>query len=141
MNTHLSAAMSRAFLEANRLCMDSNAEPQSPGRMMFLPALVCAAFSAEVGLKTILASEGQPSQGHNLLKLFERLSNESQSSIIYYTANEIEPFYKKLKIAKLAFIEWRYIYEETEERSVSLDFLCLFAVAVEKQMSRLQHAA
>lgn len=65
---NLAQAMSSAFLEAYRRCMDEE-KAQNPQYFMPMPAIVCAAFSAEVGLKIILRHEGKPANGHNMLKL------------------------------------------------------------------------
>jgi hypothetical protein len=40
---------------------------------MAFPAVVCAAFSVEVGLKTMLARIGRPAKGHALRALYMKL--------------------------------------------------------------------
>jgi HEPN domain-containing protein len=97
---------------------------------MFLPALVCAAFSVEVGLKAILMKEGKKGSGHDLLALFKRLPIDSKIEIIQIVGMEPELFYAHLRQAKDAFKDWRYVYEETGEKTVNLDYVARLASAV-----------
>ena len=137
MDTSLSQATSSAFLEAYRLCMASmNTEGQK--HFMAFPALVCAAFSAEVGLKTILKLEGTDFHGHDLLALFMALSDTSKSGILDATDLSVEEFAAQLNHSKHAFVEWRYIYEEVGEKHINAAFLGKFAGAVEITALRLK---
>ena len=140
MDTSLSQTTSSAFLEAYRLCMAAmNTEGQK--HFMAFPALVCAAFSAEVGLKTILKLEGPDVHGHDLLALFMALSDSSKVAILDATNVSIEEFTAQLKHSKQAFVEWRYIYEEVDEKHINVAFLGKFASAVEETALRLKSAA
>jgi hypothetical protein len=132
--------MASAFLEAHRRCMDAEHEREQRHFMVF-PALVCAAFSAEVGLKTILRLEGGDAHGHDLLTLFQSLSDYSKVAILDSTGVTIEEFAAQLNHSKKAFVEWRYIYEEVDEKHINVAFLGKFASAVEARGLQLKNAA
>jgi hypothetical protein len=140
MDTSLSQAITSAFLEAYRRCMDDTAT-RKPEYFMAFPALVCAAFSAEVGLKTILKREGSVAHGHDLLSLFMRVSDERKIEILDQTGASMEEFASQLKHSRKAFVEWRYIYEEVDEKHINVGFLGKFATAVEKVGLRMKSAA
>lgn len=128
MNTPFALAVSKSFLDAYTLCI-KGVEGVSDGKPALIPAVVCAAFSAEVGLKAILGAEGKPSSGHELRSLFERVSEESRAAIIHNTSYDAARFESALSAASDAFIKWRYIYEEEGSRRVSAQFLSLLAHA------------
>lgn len=137
MDLGLSQATASAFLEAFRRCeLGANDSKY----FMAFPALVCAAFSAEVGLKTILKREGISAHGHDLLSLFMQLSGEKKIEIADETGISIEDFAAHLNHSKKAFVEWRYIYEEPGEKMISLLFIGKFAAAVEAAGLRMKNA-
>ena len=120
---------STAFLEAYRRCMDETIS-SGKGEAMFIPALVCAAFSAEVGLKALLLHAGRPARGHDLVKLFNRLTVEVQVDIFGRMGMEASQFAANLNHVREAFKDWRYMYEFNDERSISIAFVSSFATAV-----------
>lgn len=120
---------STAFLEAYRRCM-SDVTAADNQEVMFIPALVCAAFSAEVGLKALLLQAGQRGRGHDLVELFQALPEELRLEIVRFVGKTPEDFVKNLTDAKNAFLEWRYIYESADARSISLEFVARFATAI-----------
>lgn len=132
MDIQLAKLTASSFLEANRLCMNSHSEGGNERKLMVIPALVCAAFSAEVGLKAAIAAQEQPVKNkHDLWILFQDLSAQSQADVIRTMDMSREIFEAKLKSCRNTFEQWRYIYEDEGEQSVSLSFLALFAIAIE----------
>ena len=137
----LSQSVSSAFLEAFRRC-DPMSEARSESKhMMAFPAIVCAAFSAEVGLKTMLARIGVAAKGHDLRALYLKLPGEAKYSIFEATGLSVEEFAAQLAHSRLAFSEWRYIYEENREMSININFLGNFASAVESVALATKSAA
>ena len=120
---------STAFLEAYRRCMDETI-PSGKSEAMFIPALVCAAFSAEVGLKALLLQAGKAARGHDLVKLFNRLPGEFQTDIFGRMGMDASQFAANLNHVREAFKDWRYMYEFNDERSISIAFVANFAIAV-----------
>lgn len=45
------------------------------------PSIVCTAFAAELFLKSMLALTGQPSKGHDLRTLFEKLDDSTKDRL------------------------------------------------------------
>ena len=119
----------------------SAADEKEQRHFMVFPALVCAAFSAGVGLKTILRLEGGNAHGHDLLTLFQSLSDQSKVAILDTTGVSIEDFAAHLSHSKKAFVEWRYIYEEVDEKHVNVAFLGKFASAIEARVLQIKNAA
>ena len=118
---------STAFLEAYRRCMD---ETTSSTEAMFIPALICAAFSAEVGIKALLLQSGKPAKGHDLLKLFNSLPAATKFEIFSNMRMEAPEFAANLRHIRDAFKDWRYMYEFNDERFISIAFVANFASAV-----------
>ena len=98
--------------------------------MLLVPAVVCTAFAVELYFKGIIALENNNARGHELSKLFERLSNESQAILVATLQLERPAFEQKLKAISGLFVEWRYIFEQ---RSASLDFSFLEKLALESK--------
>lgn len=104
-----------------------------------IPAIVCLAFSIEVGLKAIIKAEGKaPPRCHDLQKLFGLLTQDSQMQIRQALSRYADKFDSLLTSMKSAFEDWRYVYEAYEPSreesnsalSFSDDFLVSFAEAV-----------
>jgi hypothetical protein len=131
---------STAFLEAYHRCM---AEGTSTGRseMMFVPAIVCAAFSAEVGIKALLLQAGKSARGHDLVKLFNRLPDATQLEIFTRMEMEAVDFAAHLNHIRDAFREWRYIYEFTDERFINVLFVAKLASAIRDANPDIRAAA
>jgi len=90
----------------------------------FAPFVVNAAFSIEIYLKTIHKLYGKHIKGHKLSTLYKSL-NEECKLIISQIAEETRHLYKIEKdkgfeyyLSELdnAFVQWRYIYEGSNER-------------------------
>lgn len=120
---------SAAFLEAYRRCNDPTIQ-QGQDLVMFIPAIVCAAFAAEVGIKALLLQAGKKAGGHDLVKLFNQLPDDIKGDIISRMRMEPAVFARNLASVRLAFKEWRYFYEFQGERMISVVFVANFAKAV-----------
>ncbi|HSI38839.1 MAG TPA: hypothetical protein VK946_07195 [Methylotenera sp.] len=101
-------------------------------QILFVPAIVSTAFAVELYFKSIVTLEGSIAKGHNLSVLFERLSPNSQATLVASFKIDSSAFKQKLAGISDAFIEWRYIFEQ---QSANLDFQFLQGLA---QASRLQ---
>ena len=126
----LSQTVSSSFLEAFRRC-DPKADKNETKYFMAFPAVVCAAFSAEIGLKTMLERQGIKATGHDLYKLFKKLSADQQYEIFEETKMEMKEFVSHLAHSRMAFVKWRYIHEEMGENFINLKFMGNFALAIE----------
>jgi hypothetical protein len=116
----------RAFWLAANQNMDSG-----PGQFqkLLVPGVVCAAFSAELGIKAMLLPNGSVPRTHNLKKLFLKLPQASQDRIIPQCSDTCEEFLASLGGVANAFEDWRYIYESASP-SLDIGFLFEFADAV-----------
>jgi HEPN domain-containing protein len=103
-DTWFQQSVSNAFLEAFRRC-DPAAGCGASEHFMAFPAVVCAAFSAEVGLKTLLEMQGIPSRGHDLRALFSKLLDAQKLAIFEATELSTEEFGAHLAHSRLAFSE------------------------------------
>jgi len=82
---------------------------------LLIEAVVCYAFSVEVGLKAIVMHESQVSKvegGHHLEKLFFQLKGTTQGHI--KAAVNDPSFDKRLTEVNKDFVDWRYVYEAQE---------------------------
>jgi hypothetical protein len=118
----------QGFLEAYRRC-DPELEVYD-GSLIATPALVCAAFSVEVGLKLLLSRCGRTAKGHDLFKLYRMLPRHLQFQIRHGTGYARKEFVRELLIARNAFTEWRYVYEANDGLMVGVVFLGKLAEAV-----------
>lgn len=118
----------QGFLEAYRRC-DPELELYD-GSLIATPALVCAAFSIEVGLKLLLSRCGRAAKGHDLFRLYRRLPRHLQFQIRHGTTYTRREFIKELLTARNAFTEWRYVYESQNGLMVSVVFLGKLAETV-----------
>jgi hypothetical protein len=99
------------------------------------PALVCAAFGAEIGLKALLTRRGTVfTRGHNLKNLLEMLTPEDRDPIVSQTKVKFPEFDSLLERAADAFLEWRYIYESKGPMEVNILFVVEMAKAVASRL-------
>jgi len=100
---------------------DLKSLPRNP--QSITPFVVNAAFSAEMYLKCLQEIHGQPTETHVLTALFKTLPNKVKDKI-NKTCKKFESQYKieqgilfkeHLKNINNAFINWRYIYERSNE--------------------------
>jgi len=102
-----------------------------------IPAIVCLAFSVELGFKSILIAERKaPPRDHDLHRLFYLLSGQSQANIRESLSRYAKEFDSLLESMRTAFEDWRYIYEPydpTKKRSKpALSFSDDFLVSLSK---------
>lgn len=113
-----------------------------------LPASMChnagigiipfAAFSVELGLKTLLSDYSVESgKTHDLRELFNRLPAKVREEIRLFVcqscAIKIDVFEEKLSDDRLAFVNWRYWHENSAEAAVDPGFLLSLSQAIVAQ--------
>ena len=105
-----------------------------------VPAVVCAAFGAELCLKAIISFEGGRATGHELLTLFNKLSRQSRLILSTALSRTEHDLRQQVGSISSAFVDWRYIYEMS---SANLDgeFLRKFAGEVEKLLDTMANPA
>lgn len=122
-----------SFLRAFEHCMS----PSVLG--LGTPALVCAALSAELGLKALLARRGiAAAKGHNLRKLLNLLPPDDQAAIVVQTSKSFPAFEVELAKAAKSFVEWRYIYESKDAKYVNVRFVGDFAAAIHQRITEVR---
>lgn len=131
MNLALATAVSDSFLSAYERCMNTTSVTEHSPQLL-VPAVVCLAFSIEVGFKVILAREGCAMRLHPLFELYEKMKPETRQLLTYNTAMSQLHFDERLRKASTAFVDWRYIYENATTREVSIDFLLRLAYATKQ---------
>jgi HEPN domain-containing protein len=123
------------FQDASGRCFEKRPLPGTH-RLAPVPAVVCLAFSIELYLKAILSSEGNPQKGHELHKLFIKLSQKSKDNICSTLSKPEEEIRTTLTSNSKAFVEWRYIYEK-DSASVNTKFLLEFSRAVSELAKKM----
>lgn len=124
-------SVSGSFLRAAERCLEERQIANEKPEFLGVPAVVCLAFSIEVGFKTLLNLQGKSKRGHKLFKLYENLSPCVQKRLMFNTALPKEEFEKNLGLINTAFEDWRYIYEDIDRRSISIQFLIMLAHATQ----------
>lgn len=132
MKSEIALSISKSFLKAHDRCAAERFGEGLVSNAELIPAIVCIAFSIEIGLKAVLISEGKQVSGHKFQPLFDSISEGRRELIARNTGYEATRFQSELCKANNAFVEWRYIYEMDGDRSVSAQFLMLFAHAIHK---------
>ncbi|MBL0085198.1 MAG: hypothetical protein IPP44_00550 [Ideonella sp.] len=117
--------LSRSFLRAHHLCTGNGLSEGAAPRSAVVPGIVCLAFAAELGLKSLLLAESKHEDGHDLKVLFKKLNHATQVAVIERSEVEAESFEANLKAVANTFRKWRYIYQSTGVQSVSEDFLLM----------------
>jgi hypothetical protein len=131
--------VAEGFLAAYRLC-DPEGHILHRPNMMALPAIVCAAFSTEVGLKCIARSCGVVIRGHDLRDIYDKLPQHFRSQIQEGTCRSEVEFDKQLEKARHAFVQWRYVYESESFLLVNVGFLGQLSAVVCSISSKLENA-
>ncbi|AKR43175.1 hypothetical protein [Methylophilus sp. TWE2] len=114
---------SKNFHRAFELCYGNGLPAKNGVSNAIVPAVVCLAFSIELGFKAILVGSGKPSEGHKFFDLFGKLPVEIQAEIQRLVVGEDEGFESSLTLVSNAFVEWRYIFEEPGYHSIDVEFL------------------
>lgn len=120
-----------SFLLAADRCFEKRQLPNGQFQMPLVPAIVCSAFGIELCLKAIITVEKGKATGHELLKLFIKLSPQSKAALAAALCLEEKALRQKLGSISSAFVEWRYIYE-SQSASIDFEFLHQFARATAK---------
>lgn len=104
--------------------------PNGQFQWPMVPAVVCAAVSIEIGFKAITLSEGSTASGHELAKLFKKLSPAAQDLIVKEVGLDRAAFTVALDSVSNAFVEWRYVFEKNSAQ-VDMGFLTKLANATQ----------
>ena len=106
-----------------------------PGAPLSMPALICAALSAEIGLKALLFAQGNdPGREHNLRKLLDKLPAPTKAAIVAEVSAAYANFDEQLANAEGAFVRWRYFYESTENININILFVGALGAAIQRQV-------
>lgn len=111
-----------SFLLAADRAFEQRSLGSNQFQMLVVPAVVSTAFAIELFFKGIITIEKGNATGHDLSKLFDCLSNQSQDALVARLKLDRTVFSIKLKAISNVFVEWRYIYE-SESASLDLDFI------------------
>ena len=96
-----------------------------------MPAVVCVAFSIEIGFKALILKSGNtPPSDHKLKSLFRLLELATQQAIRAKAGLDEAVFDSSLSAANKAFVEWRYVYEGAAAQA-DLQFLSNLAKATQ----------
>jgi HEPN domain len=116
----------KSFLIAADRCFEKRQLPGAQVQVPIVPAVVCTAFGIELCLKAIISFEGGKATGHELLKLFIKLSTQSKTVLAAALSLSEYDLRQKIGAISSAFIDWRYIYEKSST-TIDAEFLCRFA--------------
>ena len=129
-------SVSKDFHRGFELCY-GNGLPASNGvSNAIVPAVVCLAFSVELGFKAILVGLNKPSEGHKFVELFNKLPCDIKTEIQLVVVGGESEFSSRLESVSNAFVKWRYIFEENGYYSIDLDFLVKLHSAVTQVATR-----
>ena len=134
MNVNQAKNSSRSFHLAFQRALEQRQTGPGQVEVLMVPAVVCAAFAIELGVKAIALAKGAQPRGHELDKLFGTLDAAEQNGIKALVGLSDTDFQKELKAAAGAFVEWRYIYEATGTVSANLAFLQSLSSAVQSRL-------
>lgn len=130
----------KAFLIASKRADEIRITESGTFEKIVVPAIVCAAFSVEIGMKAIILAEGKRVRGHYLDDLFNELGPDSQKRIIsavnvpnYPKREGVTPtFSDAIKKIRNAFVDWRYIHEKNDWMEIDYTFLMQLAQVVQE---------
>lgn len=105
--------ISSSFPIAFGRCMEQRPLSNNQFELPLVPAIVCAAFSIELGFKALILSAGGQASGHELSKLFKKLPTTTQDFIVRDVGIKPDAFAASLDLVSNAFVDWRYIYEKS----------------------------
>ena len=114
---------SKSFHRGFELCYGNGLPANNGVSNAIVPAVVCLAFSIELGFKAILLGCKKPSDGHKFVELFGKLPSELRAEIERLVGGEDGGFLGSLELVSNAFVEWRYIFEEPGYHSIYIEFL------------------
>ncbi len=125
-----------SFLLAADRCFEKRPLPNGQFQVPIVPAIVCTAFGIELCLKAIITIEKGQETGHELLKLFIKLSPQSKEALATALSLEEKTLSQKIGSISRAFIDWRYIYEE-QSKSIDYQFMHQFSKAAAQLLDSL----
>ena len=132
---HISNNASSFFMAAER-CLEKRLLSTGEFHMPIVPAIVCAAFSTELFLKSILLKEGIAAKGHELLKLHNKLSESSRNYLAAETSLTEHDLRQNVGSISSTFVDWRYIYEK-QYAKVNSEFLLKYCEVLKKLSSTM----
>lgn len=107
-----------------------------PGTPLAMPALICAALSAEIGLKALLFAGGaEPGREHNLSHLLSELPAHIRLAIVGEVSAAYTDFDAQLSNAEKAFVQWRYFYESKADININIKFVGALGAAIQRQVA------
>lgn len=114
-----------SFLRAYERCMNP------PDQGLGMPALMCAAFSAELGLKELIRKNGGVvKKEHKYLDLLGLLPRNEERSIRAALAPRWPDLDVEMAKANNVFAQWRYFFESPTPIEVNMEFVADFARVV-----------
>lgn len=125
-------SVAKQFHRAFELCHGNGLVATDGKCNVDIPGIVNLAFAIELGLKASHFAHRPFIRGHKLDQLYAALPQMDREIIAHYSTLGEEKILLKLPEVANAFEEWRYIYEENGVVTISLQFLMLFWVGVEK---------
>jgi hypothetical protein len=123
--------LSGSSFVAFKRCIEMRPLPNGKIEWPTAPAIVCAAFSVEIGFKAIILEEGGRGSSHELFELFKKMSSAAQNLIVKEVGFDRTAFSVELYKVSQAFAEWRYVYEK-KSAQVNIDFLSKLAGATQQ---------
>ncbi|WP_169792251.1 HEPN domain-containing protein [Pseudohongiella spirulinae] len=133
----LAKVQSQQFQAAFERCWNLNREfDLAPEYILGMPALMCAALSIEIGLKSLLIESGtRPKKEHNLRLLLNALPPAIKAAIVDEVKAKYPDFQSQIANAEKAFVTWRYFYESEEHIEVNILFVGALGAADQKQLN------
>jgi hypothetical protein len=123
-------SISKDFHRGFELCYGNGLPANNGVKNAIVPAVVCLAFSIELGFKSILVGCNKPSEGHKFVELFGKLPDEIKTEIERFVVDDKSTFSSQLAAVSNAFVEWRYIFEGSGLHSIDIEFLAKLHAAV-----------
>ena len=134
MNLAQAQNSSTAFYLAYQRCLEQRPLPNGQVQFLAVPAIVCAAFPIELGLKSLVLRAGGAASGHKLKELFGALEPPTQQLIIAAVGLARPEFDSSLEAASNTFVEWRYVYEQ-ESANANIEFLSKLSKATQNAIA------
>lgn len=120
-----------SFLKAAERCSEQRKTSDGKSEWLMIPGNVCLAFSIELNLKVLIYQENHnPTETHNIEKLFKQLNGKTQNKIINDLGIGKSEFLNALNQVANAFEFWRYVYEN-QNSSFSFNLLFLKQLALQ----------
>ncbi|TRY29788.1 hypothetical protein [Aliiglaciecola sp. M165] len=89
--------------------------------------LMLVSFSAELAMKALNYQHGSSASGHRLKKLLNQLPPKFSEEIETEMREEWDDYDSSLDNVDHAFVEWRYIFEAKEPKTLNVNFLMRLA--------------